>query len=78
MRSRNAIGRKGDFITAPEISQMFGELLGLWMLEVWRQQGSPKRIKLVELGPGRGTLMRDVLQAARLDAGISLRHWMWC
>ncbi|HEY4125935.1 MAG TPA: SAM-dependent methyltransferase [Rhizomicrobium sp.] len=66
--SRNAIGRAGDFITAPEISQMFGELLGLWLLEVWRQQGEPKRIRLVELGPGRGTLMRDVLRAARLDA----------
>jgi SAM-dependent MidA family methyltransferase len=68
--SRNAIGRTGDFITAPEISQMFGELLGLWILEVWRQQDRPKKIKLVELGPGRGTLMRDVLKAARLDAGF--------
>lgn len=68
--SRNAIGRAGDFITAPEISQMFGELLGLWLLEVWRQQGGAKRIRLVELGPGRGTLMRDVLKAARLDAGF--------
>lgn len=68
--ARNAIGREGDFITAPEISQMFGELLGLWMLEAWRQQGRPKRIRLVELGPGRGTLMRDVLKAARLDAAF--------
>ncbi|HTO40561.1 MAG TPA: SAM-dependent methyltransferase [Rhizomicrobium sp.] len=66
--SRNAIGREGDFTTAPEISQMFGELLGLWLLEVWRQQGAPKKIRLVELGPGRGTLMRDVLRAARLDS----------
>jgi SAM-dependent MidA family methyltransferase len=66
--SRNAIGREGDFITAPEVSQMFGELLGLWLLEVWRQQRSPKRIRLVELGPGRGTLMKDMLRAARLDA----------
>jgi SAM-dependent MidA family methyltransferase len=68
--SRNAIGREGDFITAPEISQMFGELLGLWLLEVWRQQKSPKQIRLVELGPGRGTLMKDVLRAARLDANF--------
>jgi NADH dehydrogenase [ubiquinone] 1 alpha subcomplex assembly factor 7 len=66
--SRNAIGREGDFITAPEISQMFGELLGLWLVEVWRQQDAPKKIRLAELGPGRGTLMKDVLRAARLDA----------
>lgn len=68
--SRNAIGREGDFITAPEISQMFGELIGLWILEVWRQQKSPKKIRLAELGPGRGTLMKDVLRAARLDANF--------
>ena len=66
--SRNAIGREGDFITAPEVSQMFGELIGLWLLEVWRQQDRPKQIRLAELGPGRGTLMKDVLRAARLDA----------
>jgi NADH dehydrogenase [ubiquinone] 1 alpha subcomplex assembly factor 7 len=66
--ARDPIGRAGDFITAPEISQMFGELLGLWLLEVWRHQGAEKRIRLVELGPGRGTLMKDVLRAARLDA----------
>ena len=66
--SRNAIGREGDFITAPEVSQMFGELVGLWLLEVWRQQDAPKKIRLAELGPGRGTLMKDVLRAARLDA----------
>jgi len=68
--ARNAIGRQGDFITAPEISQMFGELLGLWLLEVWRQQGRPSKLRLVELGPGRGSLMRDVLRAARLDAAF--------
>ncbi len=66
--SRNAIGRKGDFITAPEVSQMFGELIGLWLLEVWRQQDRPNQVRLAELGPGRGTLMKDVLRAARLDA----------
>ncbi len=65
--SRDPIGRTGDFVTAPEISQMFGELLGLWVLEVWRQQGRPKQICLTELGPGRGTLMKDVLRAAHLD-----------
>ena len=59
-----AIGRDGDFITAPEISQVFGELIGLWSAVVWQQMGSPARVNLVELGPGRGTLMRDALRAA--------------
>lgn len=59
-----AIGRGGDFITAPEISQIFGELIGLWSAVVWQQMGSPARVNLVELGPGRGTLMRDALRAA--------------
>jgi SAM-dependent MidA family methyltransferase len=68
--ARDAIGREGDFITAPEISQMFGELIGLWVLETWRQQGCPKRIRLAEFGPGHGTLMKDVLRAARLDANF--------
>jgi hypothetical protein len=59
------IGRSGDFITAPEISQVFGELLGLWCAVVWQGMGSPTPLRLVELGPGRGTLMRDMLRAAR-------------
>ncbi len=59
-----AIGRDGDFITAPEISQIFGELIGLWSAVVWQQMGSPARVNLIELGPGRGTLMRDALRAA--------------
>ena len=57
---------RGDFVTAPEISQMFGEMLGLWCVQVWRDQGCPQRARLVELGPGRGTLMADALRAARL------------
>ena len=57
-------GARGDFITAPEISQVFGELIGLWAVAVWEQLGSPPRFSLVELGPGRGTLMRDALRAA--------------
>ena len=59
-------GTAGDFITAPEISQMFGELIGLWAAATWRAMGSPGEIKLVELGPGRGTMMVDVLRAARV------------
>lgn len=58
-------GAAGDFITAPEISQMFGELLGLWLAQGWLDQGAPARFVLAELGPGRGTLMADVLRATR-------------
>jgi SAM-dependent MidA family methyltransferase len=65
--THDPIGAGGDFITAPEISQMFGELLGLWCVQAWRDQGSPSPARLVELGPGRGTLMADALRAARLD-----------
>jgi NADH dehydrogenase [ubiquinone] 1 alpha subcomplex assembly factor 7 len=60
------IGTKGDFITAPEISQMFGELIGVWMASVWRQMGAPENVRVVELGPGRGTLMVDALRAAKV------------
>lgn len=56
-------GAQGDFITAPEISQMFGELIGLWALNAWQQQGEPKPFILVEAGPGRGTLMADMMRA---------------
>jgi SAM-dependent MidA family methyltransferase len=64
--SAESIGTGGDFITAPEISQVFGELIGLWCVVVWQSMGSPAPLRLVELGPGRGTLMRDALRAARL------------
>ncbi|MEP9376527.1 class I SAM-dependent methyltransferase [Aquabacter sp. CN5-332] len=64
--TRDPLGAKGDFTTAPEISQMFGELLGLWAVAAWQQMGSPDAFHLVELGPGRGTLMADALRAARL------------
>ena len=62
-RTRDPFGATGDFTTAPEISQMFGELIGLWTAAVWRQMGAPERIALIELGPGRGTLMADALRA---------------
>ena len=64
-RTQPAIGQAGDFVTAPEISQIFGELIGLWCAVVWRQMGAPAAVDLVELGPGRGTLMRDALRATR-------------
>ena len=68
--TRDAIGRSGDFVTAPEIDQMFGELLGLWAAQVWIGMGSPPFVRLVELGPGRGTLMADALRAMRVAPGL--------
>ena len=65
--TRDPLGAGGDFITAPEVSQMFGELLGLWIVQAWRDQGRPSPARLVELGPGRGTMMADALRAARID-----------
>lgn len=62
--SRDPLGDQGDFITAPEVSQMFGELIGLWLADLWVRMGSRKRIHYVELGPGRGTLARDALATA--------------
>jgi NADH dehydrogenase [ubiquinone] 1 alpha subcomplex assembly factor 7 len=64
--TRDPLGAAGDFVTAPEISQMFGELIGLWVACVWQQMGSPDNLALVELGPGRGTLMADALRAAKV------------
>ena len=64
--TRPSIGATGDFITAPMVSQMFGELIGLWAVELWERLGAPERLRLVEVGPGDGTLMADALRAARL------------
>ena len=63
--TRDPFGTGGDFITAPEISQMFGELIGLALAQSWIDQGSPAPFSLAELGPGRGTLMADVLRATK-------------
>jgi len=64
--TRNPLGGAGDFITAPLVSQMFGELIGLWCAQCWEDQKRPARPLLVELGPGDGTLMRDALRALKL------------
>jgi SAM-dependent MidA family methyltransferase len=64
--ARDPLGREGDFITAPEVSQMFGELIGLWTASVWRAMGSPQTLRLIEFGPGRGTMMSDALRAIRV------------
>ncbi|CAF9915876.1 MAG: hypothetical protein GOMPHAMPRED_000878 [Gomphillus americanus] len=62
---KDQFGTKGDFITSPEISQVFGELCGLWFVAEWMTQGRPQGVELVELGPGRGTLMDDMLRTIR-------------
>lgn len=64
--TRDPFGARGDFTTAPEVSQMFGELIGLWAAAVWRAMGAPENVRLIELGPGRGTLMRDALRAMQV------------
>ena len=69
--TREPFGAAGDFVTAPEISQMFGELIGLWLAQVWVDQGRPDPFVLAELGPGRGTLMADALRAARQVPGFA-------
>lgn len=63
-RSSRDIGQNGDFITAPEISQLFGEIIALWSIHNWQKLGCPNKFALIELGPGRGTLMRDLLRTA--------------
>jgi SAM-dependent MidA family methyltransferase len=75
---RPRLGAGGDFVTAPLISQMFGELIGLWAVETWRRMGAPAPFRLVEAGPGDGTLMADALRAARLvpDFGAAAELWL--
>lgn len=69
------LGAGGDFITAPEISQMFGELIGFFVVNLWQQLGQPKSFTLLELGPGRGTLMQDALRvAARAEGFLDACH----
>jgi len=64
-RHADPLGAGGDFTTAPEISQLFGELIGAWLIDCWDQAGRPGQFNLVELGPGRGTLMADILRVGR-------------
>ncbi|MEL7488593.1 MAG: SAM-dependent methyltransferase [Pseudomonadota bacterium] len=69
--TRLSIGAEGDFTTAPEISQIFGELIGLWLVQSWKDMGAPTAFNLIELGPGRGVMMADILRAAAVDPAFS-------
>jgi NADH dehydrogenase [ubiquinone] 1 alpha subcomplex assembly factor 7 len=75
--TRPRLGEDGDFITAPLVSQMFGELLGAWTVETWRRIGRPSRVLLVEAGPGDGTLIGDVLRTGRLDPEFLAAAELW-
>ncbi|MGI9400433.1 MAG: class I SAM-dependent methyltransferase [Rhizobiaceae bacterium] len=74
---QKAIGREGDFITAPEISQMFGELVGIWCIAIWQAMGRPNEFVLAEVGPGKGTLMADLLRVTSnypdFSKGVKIR-----
>jgi len=75
--TRPRLGPQGDFITAPHVSQMFGELLGLWAVAVWDALGRPPRVRLVEMGPGDGTLMGDVWRACRASPAFAAAQETW-
>ncbi len=75
--TRDPLGAAGDFVTAPEVSQMFGEMIGLWLVQAWQDQGCPAPFRLVEFGPGRGTLMADALRAARLVPDFAAAADLW-
>ena len=75
--TRPDLGAGGDFITAPLVSQMFGELIGLWVVETWTRMGRPAPFRLIEMGPGDGTLMSDLLRAARLAPDFLAAADLW-
>jgi SAM-dependent MidA family methyltransferase len=75
--TRPKLGEAGDFITAPLVSQMFGELIGLWAVETWARLGRPSPFRLIEVGPGDGTLITDVLRAVRLAPDFLAAADLW-
>jgi SAM-dependent MidA family methyltransferase len=75
--TRPSIGEAGDFVTAPQVSQMFGELIGVWLMESWRLIGAPPRVVLAEAGPGDGTLMADILKVGRMEPAFLAACEIW-
>jgi len=75
--TRPRLGAEGDFITAPLVSQMFGELIGLWAVDAWTRLGQPAPFRLVEMGPGDGTLMSDLMRAARVVPSFRASAGLW-
>jgi len=74
--TRDPLGAAGDFTTAPEISQMFGEILGLWLAQSWLDAGAPSPFILAEAGPGRGSLMADILRATAKVPWFTPQVWL--
>ena len=74
--SRDPLGAAGDFTTAPEISQMFGEMVGLWLADIWTRAGKSEHAIYVELGPGRGTLASDALRAAGQSGLVKILSYL--
>ena len=72
-----ALGEAGDFVTAPLVSQMFGELIGVWLASAWELMGRPDEVRVVEMGPGDGTLMEDVLRTVRVAPGFAAAADVW-
>ncbi|GLQ37238.1 TetR family transcriptional regulator [Rhizobium albus] len=73
--TREPFGASGDFITAPEVTQLFGEMIAIFLLGGWQAAGMPRPVRLVELGPGRGTLMKDMLRTIRKVLGADMAGW---
>lgn len=74
--THSPVGAHGDFVTAPEISQVFGELIGLWLADLWQRSGAPDPVIVCELGPGKGTLMADLLRAAATVPAFRRAVWV--
>ena len=66
--NKSPLGKDGDFITAPEISQLFGETIAVWIMHTWEKLGKPSKFSLVELGPGKGTLIHDIIRVTKNTA----------
>ncbi len=74
--NRSPLGKNNDFITAPEISQLFGEIIAVWVMYMWEKLGKPLKFSLVELGPGEGTLIHDIIRVTKKHSNF-LDQWLF-